>query len=69
MSGDLRKLLKAAQDQGFIVKRTRKGHWQVRNAEGQIVAVIAGTPSDSHAWRNALSDMRKAGLIWPRRKR
>jgi predicted RNA binding protein YcfA (HicA-like mRNA interferase family) len=43
VSGDLRKLLKAAEDQGFTVRRTRKGHWQVRNAEGSIVAVIAAT--------------------------
>lgn len=65
MGDDFRKLLKAAEAQGFTVRRTTKNHWQVRNADGEIVAVIAGTPSDHRAWRNALGALRRAGLDWP----
>jgi hypothetical protein len=65
VSGDLRKLLKAAEAQGFTVERTSKGHWLVRDAEGLAVATIAGTASDHRSWRNALAYLRKAGFIWP----
>lgn len=69
MGNDLRKLLKAAEAQGFTVERTRKGHWLVRNAEGLAVATLAGTASDHRSWRNALAVLKRAGLIWPPPKR
>lgn len=69
MGNDLRDLLRALEAQGFTVTRTRSGHWLVRTADGLAVATIAGTASDHRSWRNALSVLRRAGLIWPPPKR
>jgi DNA-binding MarR family transcriptional regulator len=33
MGNDMTRLLKALEDQGFVVTRTGKGHWLVRNGE------------------------------------
>lgn len=65
MDKELRRLLKAAEAQGFTVERTAKGHWLIRNAQGRAVATISGTPSDHRSWRNGLAALRRAGLIWP----
>lgn len=65
MSGDLRRLRKELDDQGFTVERSRKGHWIVRDAEGKRVTTLAGTASDHRAWANALAYLRKAGFMWP----
>ena len=62
---DLRKLIAACEAQGFTVRVTSKQHRQIRDAHGQVVAVVAGTPSDHRAWRNALAHLKRAGLIWP----
>ena len=71
MGNDLRKLLRAAEAQGFTVERTSKGHWLVRNAEGLVVTVMSGTASDHRPWRHGLVHLKRAGLIWPppRKKR
>jgi hypothetical protein len=65
---DTRKLLKEAERQGFTWRQTRKGHIQVRDAEGMVVAVFAGTASDHRSMRNALADLKRAGFQWPPRK-
>ena len=69
MSKELRQLLKAAESQGFTVTATRSGHWLVRDPAGRAVATIAGTSSDHRSWRNAVAELRRAGLQWPVRKR
>lgn len=65
MNKDLRKLLKAVEDQGFTARRTSGGHWQIRGTDGRVVAVIAGTPSDVRSWKNTIADLRRAGFEWP----
>lgn len=69
VSGDLRRILKALEDQGFTVDRTKSGHWLIRDVEGRAVATIAGTASDHRSWRNSLSYLRRAGFVWPPHKR
>ena len=49
--------------------RTGKGHWLVRNANGDFVTTLAGTPSEYRGWKNALAKLKRAGFIWPPRKR
>jgi len=61
---DLRKVLEEAERQGFSVKRTRKGHYQVRNAENVVVAVFSGTASDHRSLRNGIAQLKRAGFIW-----
>jgi hypothetical protein len=65
MGNDIRKLLKAAENQGFTVERTAKNHWLIRNADGLAVATVASTPSDHRTWANTLARLRRAGLRWP----
>lgn len=65
VSGDLRRLLKVLEDQGFTAERSSKGHWIVRGPDGKRVTTIAGTASDHRGWKNALAYLRKAGLVWP----
>lgn len=67
MDKDTRKVLAEAERQGFTVRITRKGHAQVRDADGQVVAVFSGTASDVRAIRNGIADLRRAGFVWPRR--
>lgn len=65
MGNDMTRLLKALEDQGFVVTRTGRGHWLVRNGEGDFVTTLAGTPSEYRGWKNALAALKRAGLIWP----
>ena len=51
--------------QGFDVRTTARGHAQVRNAVGEIVAVFSGTPGDVRALRNGIAALRRAGFVWP----
>lgn len=67
MDKDTKKILAEAERQGFTVRRTSKGHHQVRDANGQVVAVFAGTASDHRSIRNSLAALRRAGFIWPTR--
>lgn len=69
MGNDLRRLIKALESQGFSVERTSKGHWLVRNAQGQAIVTLAGTASEYRGWKNALARLKRAGLIWPPPKR
>lgn len=65
MGNDMTRLIKVLRSQGFTVTRTAKGHWLVRNADGEFVTTLAGTPSDNRGWKNALAALKRAGLIWP----
>lgn len=69
MGNDMTRLIKALREQGFVVTRTGRGHWLVRNADGDFVTTLAGTPSEHRGWKNALATLRRAGFIWPPRKR
>lgn len=69
MDKDTRKVLDEAERQGFTFRTTTKGHAQVRKANGQVVAVFAGTASDVRAPRNGIAALRRAGFVWPPRKR
>lgn len=62
---ELRRLLKACEDQGFTVERTKRGHWRVRDETARAVTTIAGTASDHRSWLNGLAPLKRAGLIWP----
>ncbi|MGH1563011.1 hypothetical protein [Mumia sp. DW29H23] len=67
MDKDIKKVIKALEDQGFEVRYTRKGHPAVY-LDGRFVTTFAGTPSDSRGFRNALAAARRAGFRWPPRR-
>lgn len=62
---DSQKVLDEAERQGFKYRTTKKGHAQVKDSDGQVVAVLSGTASDVRSYRNGLADLRRAGFIWP----
>ena len=60
---ELKRLIRIARAQGWTVEATRKGHWWFRPPDptaGQVL--VAGTPSDHRALRNAKAKLRQAGL-------
>ncbi len=61
MNKDCKKLVKQLDLQGFDCRTTCRGHVQVR-FDGQVVAVLAGTPSDRRSWLNTVADLKRVGF-------
>jgi len=61
---DFKKVVKAAEEQGWTAKKTKKGHWQLYAPDGKNIVHAAGTPSDHRSLENVLSQMRKCGFEW-----
>jgi hypothetical protein len=66
MNKDLRKLMKALEQQGFEVRLTSKGHLMVYR-DGRAIATLSGTASDHRSLRNGIAKLRNAGFYWPRK--
>ena len=64
MDKDLKKIVKALQQQGFEVEITKRGHVMVY-ADGRLVVTFSGTPSDWRSFKNSLARARRAGFRWP----
>ena len=64
MNKDMRTLISALEDQGFVLKSTRRGHLMVY-LDGRLVTTMAGNPGDVRSIRNAVAYLRKAGFMWP----
>lgn len=62
MKKDMKKLLKAVEEQGFTYRRTTKGHYAVYK-DGRIIAVMSGTSSDHRSDKNALADLKRNGFV------
>lgn len=58
----LRELERVAERAGWRVDRTRSGHVMFRAPDGHGQVLVSGTPEDPRAMRNALADLRRAGL-------
>ena len=64
MNKDMKALVSALEDQGFVLKSTKKGHLMVY-LDGRLVTTMAGNPGDSRSGLNALAYLKKAGFRWP----
>lgn len=63
---DFRDIKRAAEQQGWTVRQTNKGHWQfLAPAPSKAIVVSGGTPSDRRAIHNLLSGLKREGFIWP----
>ncbi len=63
---DPRKIIKAAQEQGWEVGKTKKGHWKfVPPDPNRQIVIGSGTPGDQRAVRNLLAELKRQGFIWP----
>lgn len=68
MARDLDDVLAELERQGFHARRTRRGHWLVRNKDGQrVITTLSGSASDPRALRNGLAQLKRAGFRWPPR--
>jgi len=66
MKKDLKKLVKALEEQGFECLVARSGHVKVF-LDGRYVTTFAGSPSDKRSWLNSIADARRRGFRWPPR--
>lgn len=61
---------KAADEQGWRHGSTRRGHPIFYPADKSFDPIVwSGTPSDRHSYPNALARMKRAGFIFPWRKK
>lgn len=67
MNKDLKRILTAAQAQGFEVRYSSKGHPMIYK-DGQFVTQSAATPSDWRGSRNLIAALRRFGFQWPPRR-
>lgn len=62
--GDDRKLMHYIASHGFMIVKSAKGHWMVKDGEGRhTLAVAGGTPSDWRSRRNFLRDLRRQACL------
>ena len=67
MDKDMRKNIRALEDQGFEVAVTTRQHIVVTR-DGQMIATFSGTASDWRSIRNGLAPLKRAGFRWPPRR-
>jgi hypothetical protein len=61
-ASEVRKIVRAAQSQGFDVQKTTRGHYLFFSAEGTFICDLSGTPGSDREIVNKLHRLRKAGL-------
>lgn len=63
---EVRRIVRAAESQGFDVTQTTRGHYLFRK-EGVFICDLSGTPGSGRELLNKLARLRKAGLRYGRR--
>ncbi len=67
MASDLKQIVRIARAHGLEVEISRgKAHYVFRK-DGRMVAVAAGSASDTRSLRNTVRDLRAAGVPIPHR--
>lgn len=61
---NLRPLLTALIDQGYVITVTASNRYMVRNKKGDYVTVISPTAKDWRALANSLAALRRDGFHW-----
>lgn len=61
-ASEVRKIARAAESQGFDVRRTTRGHYQFFKSDGTYICDLSGTPGSDREVKNKLHLLRKAGL-------
>ena len=67
MDKDTRKVVKAAERQGFEVRISKTGHPMIYR-DGRFVTKVASTPSDVRGLKNLVAALRREGFVWPPRR-
>ena len=58
---DLEEVKKRAEQQGFRVTRTNRGHWQFYAPNKEDIITVGGTPGDWRGWQNFIASLKRAG--------
>jgi hypothetical protein len=61
---DLKKIRKAAEEQGWRVEATGNGHWRCYAPDGDNIVHMSGTPEGQKAIHYIVSDLRRYGFRW-----
>lgn len=61
---DLKRILEAAERQGWRVELERSGHYKLYAPDGENIVTTGSTPSKPSALRNLISLMRRHGFKW-----
>jgi predicted RNA binding protein YcfA (HicA-like mRNA interferase family) len=61
---ELKKVLEAAEEQGWRVKRLKSGHYMLFSPDGINKVTMAGTAGNTEALNNELSRLRRYGFQW-----
>lgn len=61
---NLRPLLTALIDQGYVITVTASNRYMVRNKRGDYVTTISPTSRDWRALKNNLAALRRDGFVW-----
>lgn len=56
---DARRLKDQLRHEGYVVRLTGSGHWEVRTEDGERVTTFPQTPSDRRWRQNALCNIRR----------
>lgn len=64
MDKDTRKILQAAERQGFEIRTSGKGYPLIYR-DGEFVTKAAQTTSDQRSQKNLIAALRRAGFKWP----
>ncbi len=65
MDKDTRKVLAAAERQGFTIRYSAKGYPLIYNRDGTFVTKAAQTGSDRRGPKNLVAALRRHGFVWP----
>lgn len=65
MDKELKALVKAIEEAGYVVRITKRGHIVVTTAEGERITTLSGTPSDRRSLLNGLRPLKRRGFRWP----
>lgn len=61
---ELKEVIKSAEEQGWRVKTTKKGHKMFLAPDGVNKVTGSGTPSDHAALDNLIGDLRRYDFKW-----
>jgi len=62
MDAQMKKLVKTAKEQGWLIEKTENNHWMFVPPDGGRIIYTGSTPSDSRSRRNLIADLRRGGL-------
>lgn len=61
---ELKEIIKAAEEQGWRVQKTKKGHWMFYAPDGVNKALAPGTPGGGRGVENLIAKLRSYGFVW-----